>query len=36
MMEEKIINILIADDHAFLREGIKKTIGDEMDMKIIA
>jgi two-component system invasion response regulator UvrY len=36
MMEEKIINIIIADDHAFLREGIKKTIGDEMDMKIIA
>jgi two-component system, NarL family, invasion response regulator UvrY len=35
-MEEKIINILIADDHAFLREGIKKTIGDERDMKITA
>ncbi len=35
-MEEKIIKILIADDHAFLREGIKKTIGDEHDMKIIA
>ncbi|HMQ80019.1 MAG TPA: response regulator transcription factor [Ignavibacteria bacterium] len=34
-MEEKIINIVIADDHAFLREGIKKTIQDEIDMKII-
>ncbi|HWA05930.1 MAG TPA: response regulator transcription factor [Ignavibacteria bacterium] len=34
-MEEKVINIIIADDHAFLREGIKKTIQDEIDMKII-
>lgn len=30
-----MINIVIADDHAFLREGIKKTIQDEIDMKII-
>lgn len=35
-MELKTINILIADDHAFLREGIKKTIGDEIDMKVVA
>ena len=35
-MESDYIKILIADDHAFLREGIKKTIGDETDMKIIA
>lgn len=35
-MESEFIKILIADDHAFLREGIKKTIGDETDMKIIA
>ena len=31
-MDEKIIRIIIADDHAFLREGIKKTIQDEIDM----
>lgn len=30
-----MINIIIADDHAFLREGIKKTIQDETDMRII-
>jgi len=30
-----VINIIIADDHAFLREGIKKTIQDETDMRII-
>jgi two-component system invasion response regulator UvrY len=34
-MNEEIIRIVIADDHAFLREGIKKTIQDEMDMKIV-
>lgn len=34
-MGEDIIRIVIADDHAFLREGIKKTIHDETDMKII-
>ena len=34
-MTEEIIRIVIADDHAFLREGIKKTIMDEKDMKII-
>jgi DNA-binding NarL/FixJ family response regulator len=34
-MEEKIVSIVIADDHAFLREGIKKTIQDEIDMKIV-
>ena len=34
-MDEKIIRIIIADDHAFLREGIKKTIQDEIDMKIV-
>lgn len=35
-MPENIIKILIADDHAFLREGIKKTIHDEIDMQITA
>lgn len=30
-----MIKIIIADDHAFLREGIKKTIQDEVDMKVI-
>jgi len=34
-MDEKIVRIVIADDHAFLREGIKKTIQDEIDMKIV-
>ncbi len=34
-MSEEIIKIVIADDHAFLREGIKKTIQDEMDMKVV-
>jgi DNA-binding NarL/FixJ family response regulator len=34
-MNENIIKIVIADDHAFLREGIKKTLHDESDMKII-
>lgn len=30
-----MIKIIIADDHAFLREGIKKTIQDEADMKVV-
>ena len=34
-MTEGNIRIVIADDHAFLREGIKKTIQDETDMKIV-
>ena len=34
-MNENIIRIIIADDHSFLREGIKKTIQDEIDMKIV-
>ncbi len=34
-MDEKIIRLIIADDHSFLREGIKKTIQDEVDMKIV-
>ena len=34
-MNEEIIRIVIADDHSFLREGIKKTIQDEIDMKIV-
>jgi DNA-binding NarL/FixJ family response regulator len=34
-MEQKIIKIIIADDHSFLRMGIKKTISDEIDMKIV-
>jgi two-component system invasion response regulator UvrY len=31
-----MINILIADDHGLIREGIKKILGDEPDMKIVA
>lgn len=34
-MNENLIRIIIADDHSFLREGIKKTIQDEIDMKIV-
>lgn len=34
-MEDKIIKLIIADDHSFLREGIKKTIHDEFDMLIV-
>jgi two-component system invasion response regulator UvrY len=34
-MEEKVIKIVIADDHSFLRMGIKKTINDEVDFKIV-
>jgi two-component system, NarL family, invasion response regulator UvrY len=33
-MEPKTIKIIIADDHSFLRMGIKKTISEETDMKI--
>lgn len=34
-MEENTIKLIIADDHSFLREGIKKTLHDEIDMKIV-
>lgn len=34
-MEENTIKLIIADDHSFLREGIKKTIHDEIDMSIV-
>lgn len=34
-MEQTIIKLIIADDHSFLREGIKKTIHDEIDMSIV-
>lgn len=34
-MESKDIKIIIADDHSFLRMGIKKTISDEVDLKIV-
>lgn len=34
-MEDKVIKIVIADDHSFLRMGIKKTINDEIDLKIV-
>ena len=30
-----MINVLIADDHALIREGLKKTLSDEPDMKLI-
>jgi DNA-binding NarL/FixJ family response regulator len=35
-MDEKIINIIVADDHALLRAGLKKIIRDEPDMKVAA
>jgi two-component system invasion response regulator UvrY len=35
-MNEKIINIIIADDHALLRAGLSKIIKDENDMKVMA
>ena len=30
-----MINVLIADDHALIREGLKKTLGGEPDMKLV-
>lgn len=30
-----MIRILIADDHAMVREGLKKTLGDEADMRVV-
>jgi two-component system invasion response regulator UvrY len=30
-----VINILIADDHALIREGLKKTLSGEPDMKLV-
>lgn len=30
-----MINVLIADDHALIREGLKKTLNGEADMKLI-
>ncbi len=35
-MNEKKINIIIADDHALLRAGLNKIIKDENDMKVLA
>ena len=35
-MEKKIINILIADDHSMIREGLKQLIELEEDIKVIA
>ncbi len=34
-MIERIINIVIADDHALMRAGLKRIIKDESDMKVI-
>ncbi|HEY3251399.1 MAG TPA: response regulator transcription factor, partial [Ignavibacteria bacterium] len=34
-MEQKITNIILVDDHLFLREGLKKILHDEPDMKVI-
>lgn len=31
-----MIRIIIADDHALVREGLKKTLGEEPDMKVVA
>lgn len=30
-----MIRILIADDHALVREGLKRTLGDETDLKVV-
>ena len=30
-----VINVFIADDHALIREGLKKTLSDEPDMKLV-
>jgi two-component system, NarL family, invasion response regulator UvrY len=30
-----MINVLIADDHALIREGLKKTLSSEPDMKLV-
>jgi two-component system invasion response regulator UvrY len=30
-----MINVLIADDHALIREGLKKTLSSESDMKLV-
>lgn len=35
-MNEQKINIIIVDDHYFLREGLKKILSDESDIKVIA
>jgi len=34
-MEQKITNIILVDDHLFLREGLKKILHDESDFKVI-
>jgi DNA-binding NarL/FixJ family response regulator len=34
-MELKMTNIILVDDHLFLREGLKKILHDESDMKVI-
>ena len=35
-MKKKMIKILIADDHDIIRQGLKRIIGFEDDMKIVA
>jgi two-component system invasion response regulator UvrY len=30
-----MINVLVADDHALIREGLKKTLSSESDMKLV-
>jgi two-component system, NarL family, invasion response regulator UvrY len=34
-MEQKITNIILVDDHLFLREGLKKILHEESDFKVI-
>jgi two-component system invasion response regulator UvrY len=35
-MIERVINIVLADDHALMRAGLKRIIKDESDMKVVA
>jgi len=34
-MVNQMINVVIADDHPFIREGIKKVVNGEMDLQVI-
>lgn len=36
MSQSKIIRIMIADDHPMMREGLRSTLEDERDMKVVA
>jgi DNA-binding NarL/FixJ family response regulator len=36
MSQSRIIRIMIADDHPMMREGLRSTLEDERDMKVVA